>query len=134
MLTTNQKKVILTFSIFVIIIFSTFIFFLNFNLSSKKKYYDSDPSEIELNYQGSIDDGNYEIFWFIHVTDTQFIWYNDEKIHQWETLLNETFKEIKPLFIYNTGDLVNSDYEHFMTANERNQRIEEWESYRETLD
>ncbi|MGV9172929.1 MAG: hypothetical protein ACOC35_10220 [Promethearchaeia archaeon] len=76
---------------------------------------------------------NNEIMWFIHVTDTQDIWYDDEKIGQWKQLLNQSYHEIDPLLIYNTGDLVNSDYEKFITANERDQRIEEWERYNQSL-
>ncbi|MHA1336241.1 MAG: metallophosphoesterase [Promethearchaeota archaeon] len=109
---------------------------------SNNNYYDQnkhskffyEKSDIDIQTQGSLDSAGYNIFWFIHISDTQFIWYNDDKIAQFNQLLNESYKTINPSFIYNTGDIVNSDYEHFITANERDQRIEEWERYRECLD
>lgn len=91
------------------------------------------PHTSSSSKQGFLNQSENEILWFIHVTDTQDIWYNKERIAQWNQMLNESYNEIKPVLIYNTGDLVNSDYENFITANERDQRIEEWERYNESL-
>jgi len=70
-------------------------------------------------------EGN-KIFWFIQITDTQFVWANQDKIDMFSTFLNETNKIIKPLFIINTGDIVDAD-------NGREQNIEEWQKYNKTL-
>ncbi len=83
--------------------------------------------------QGYEYSGDNQVFWFIHVTDTQDLWYNAEKIEIWNKFLQQSYDIIDPLFIVNTGDLVDSDYEHFLIANERNQRDEEWEEYRKSL-
>lgn len=90
-------------------------------------------SFVSLSNHGSINASENEIFWFIHVTDTQDIWYNEDRIDNWYELLNESYNTILPSFIYNTGDLVNSDYHNFLTANERDQRVEEWERYEKSL-
>jgi len=70
-------------------------------------------------------EGN-KIFWFIQITDTQFVWANQDKIDMFSTFLNETNKIIKPLFIIDTGDIVDAD-------NGREQNIEEWQKYNKTL-
>ncbi|MFW9940844.1 MAG: metallophosphoesterase family protein [Candidatus Thorarchaeota archaeon] len=75
---------------------------------------------------GFISSQDYELFWFIQISDTQFLWYNNSKISEFYTFLNETYKEIAPLFIYHTGDIVQANF--FL-----GQDKEEWERYREAL-
>ena len=75
---------------------------------------------------GFINSKGNKIFWFIQITDTQFIWSNQDKIDMFSKFLNETNRIIKPLFIINTGDIVDAD-------NGRNQNIEEWQNYNKTL-
>lgn len=84
--------------------------------------------------QASLDTAGKKVFWFIHVTDTQHLWYSDAKINAFKQFLAESRDVIKPEIIYNTGDLVDSDYEEFILPNERDQRIEEWQRYKAALD
>ncbi|MFO8017650.1 MAG: metallophosphoesterase [Promethearchaeia archaeon] len=113
--------------------------FLSANHITQISYARTDPSlyrnQPSVNHidQGYINDSDNELIWFLHVTDTQDIWYDDGKIGQWRQMLNQSYREINPFLIYNTGDLVNSDYENFITGNERDQRIEEWERYNQSL-
>jgi len=90
-------------------------------------------NEINLSNQGYVDSSDKKVFWFIHVTDAQHIWYNDVKIGWFNRFLNESFKLIQPALVYNTGDLVDSDFDDFIIANERDQRIEEWVAYNKSL-
>lgn len=76
---------------------------------------------------GFISSHDYKLFWFIQISDTQFLWYNNSKIAEFSTFLNETYKEITPLFIYHTGDIVNA---HFTLGQDKN----EWERYKNALD
>lgn len=77
--------------------------------------------------QGFISSNYYELFWFIQISDTQFLWYDDDKIDDFYEFLNETYKVIAPLFIYNTGDLVNTYYG-------LQQNKDEWELYKKALE
>ena len=90
------------------------------------------PNKIEndaitLSNQGYIDYDNQKLFWFIQISDTQFLWYDVDKIAGFYKFLNETYKEITPLFIFHTGDIVdaNNGFEQDKT---------EWENYRKALD
>ncbi|UCC20327.1 MAG: metallophosphoesterase [Promethearchaeota archaeon] len=56
--------------------------------------------------QGFISEDNYNLFWFIQITDTHFSYPDVDKIASFYQLLNETYNQIDPLFIYHTGDLV----------------------------
>ena len=76
--------------------------------------------------QGFINYSKQRLFWFIHISDTQFVWSTNESINRFYQLLNETYKEIKPLFIYNTGDLVDANHG-------AGQDIEEWKLYQTAL-
>lgn len=73
----------------------------------------------------SIDD--YNFFWFIQISDTQFLWYDENKIASFYKFLNKTYKEIDPLFIYHTGDIVDA---HFGLQQDKI----EWELYKKALD
>jgi Icc-related predicted phosphoesterase len=80
----------------------------------------------KLSNDGFISNDNYNLFWFIHISDTHFVWNDQNKIDYFYNLLNVTYKEIEPLFIYHTGDIVDA-----------NQGLEqnklEWEIYRNAL-
>ncbi|MHA1730556.1 MAG: metallophosphoesterase family protein [Promethearchaeota archaeon] len=83
--------------------------------------------------RGSIDGGDRQVFWFLHVSDTQGLWRHPGQIPLWERFLGESFHTIQPLFVVNTGDLVDSDYYDFF---ERGVGQEHWEwySYQKSLD
>ncbi|MHA2087935.1 MAG: metallophosphoesterase [Promethearchaeota archaeon] len=87
---------------------------------------DSGFNKFIASSQGNIDYDEQELFWFIHITDTQFIWSANESIALFYQLLNETFQAIDPLFIYNTGDLVDAN-------NGAQQDTEEWKLYEKAL-
>ena len=88
---------------------------------------ESEPSKIKLSNQGYINYNEQELFWFIHITDTQFVWSTNENIDNFNQLLNATFKEINPLFIYNTGDLVDGNRGF-------QQNVDEWRLYKKSLE
>ena len=133
----NKKKIGFVALLF-IVISSTLGFIFTFTLSPVEKidynkYYKSGASDYTLANRGYENSSGNEIFWFLHATDTQHIWYNDGKIANWNRFLNESFNVIDPVMIWNTGDLVDSDYENFVSGNERDQRIEEWQRYNQSL-
>ncbi|MFX1455449.1 MAG: metallophosphoesterase family protein [Promethearchaeota archaeon] len=82
-------------------------------------------NEISTN-NGVISLQNYKIFWFIQISDTHFLWYDNDKDKRFRKFLNETYKQINPLFIFHTGDIV-----HANNGLEQNQI--EWENYRKAL-
>ena len=86
-----------------------------------------ETDEIILSNQGNIDYDNQKLFWFIQISDTQFLWYDVDKIARFYEFLNETYKEITPLFIFHTGDIVDANYG-------LEQDKTEWENYRKALD
>ncbi len=75
---------------------------------------------------GFINSEGNKIFWFIQITDTQFIWLDQNRIDTFSKFLNETKKIIKPLFIIHTGDIVDAN-------NGIYQNPEEWQNYNKTL-
>ncbi|HMF32250.1 MAG TPA: metallophosphoesterase [Candidatus Lokiarchaeia archaeon] len=75
---------------------------------------------------------DYHIFWFLHISDTQNCWYNDTRKGFFTMFLNEVYKTVNPMCIWNTGDLVDSDYSQFMLRN-AGQRDDEWWTYRNLL-
>jgi len=88
--------------------------------------HDFQVDKITLSDFGSISSNGNKIFWFIQISDTQFLWYDDNKISDFYELLNDTYKSIKPLFIYHTGDIVD--------ANQGlEQDVVEWQRYRKAL-
>jgi hypothetical protein len=97
------------------------------NSNILKKNQKSNLSKINPSNQGTIDYSEQELFWFIHITDTQFVWSANDNIANFNQLLNETFKEIDPLFIYNTGDLVDANHGAM-------QDVDEWKLYKDSLD
>ena len=131
----NQKYAfIIGIVVFIVILNSSVISQVVTNRSNNQNIIsNSDNSNLNLANNGFVNESGQKVFWFLHVTDTQHIWYSAEKTAEFNQLLNESFQTIKPVLIYNTGDLVDSDYEHFVVANERNQRIEEWEAYNKSL-
>ena len=76
--------------------------------------------------QGEIGNQEQKIFWFTTISDTQFLWYDGQKIAQFNRFLNESYGTIKPSFIYHTGDIVDSD-------NGNQQHVEEWQRYNQSL-
>ena len=92
-----------------------------------KKSHDSEFAKIKSSNQGYIDYNEQKLFWFIQITDTQFVWATNESIAIFNQFLNETFQEIAPLFIYNTGDLVDAN-------NGAQQDVEEWKLYKKALE
>lgn len=98
------------------------------------------PSNYPL--QGVINSSSHHIFWFLQISDTQMIWtkwgtnerrpLSDSRVIKMRTFLNTTQKIIAPLFIVNTGDLVDSAYESYFYRTQ-GQKIVEWEYYNETM-
>jgi hypothetical protein len=85
---------------------------------------------------------NSRTLWFLQVTDTQMAWWewgtedrrgpDDGRQKRIRTFFNTTQQIISPLFIFNTGDLVDSAYENYFIRTV-GQRVGEWEYYNETL-
>jgi predicted MPP superfamily phosphohydrolase len=97
--------------------------FLLGNSNILKKNQMSDFNKIKLSNQAYINNSEQKLFWFIHITDTHV----ESTIDIFNQLLNETFHEIKPLFIYNTGDLVDAN-------SGLGQDVEEWKLYQTALE
>ncbi|MFX1313064.1 MAG: metallophosphoesterase family protein [Promethearchaeota archaeon] len=95
---------------------------LNLKLKTKLEYNRNLSSN-----NGFISNDEYNIIWFIQISDTQFLWYDDKKIADFYKFLNETYRIIKPLFIYNTGDLVDASYG-------LQQNKQEWLLYKKALE
>ncbi len=130
----HRKSFLIAFTILSIIICSSIVLSsIKSNINNQNANYSSDDSSLNVSNDGFVNSSGQKVFWWIHVTDTQHIWYNDEQIAAFNQLLNESYKVITPVIIYNTGDLVDSDYENFISANERDQRIEEWVAYNKSL-
>lgn len=96
------------------------------HLKLEKKSGSESIKELSTN-KGFISIDDYNLFWFIQISDTQFLWYDENKIASFYNFLNETYKEIDPLFIYHTGDLVDA-YSGLQ------QNKFEWELYKKALD
>jgi len=101
--------------------------FLLENSHLLKKNQDFELIKTSLSNQGVINYSKQRLFWFIHISDTQFVWSTNESINNFYQLLNETYHEIEPLFIYNTGDLVDAN-------NGAGQDIKEWKLYQTALE
>lgn len=89
--------------------------------------YEWKSSNFKRTDMGSISLNDQNLFWFIQITDIQQTWYDDEQVNNFYQFLNESYNEIDPLFIYNTGDLVDAD-------NGVKQDKEEWKRYKKALD
>jgi len=76
---------------------------------------------------GFISSDDNELFWFIQISDTQFLWHNVSKVAEFYKFLNETYTEINPLFIYHTGDINDANFG-------LEQDKEGWENYEKALD
>ncbi len=92
--------------------------------------------------QGVLNSSSHKIFWFLQITDTQMIWSKwgqnerrpliDSRVIKMRTFLNTTQAIISPMFIINTGDLVDSSYESYFYRTQ-GQKLVEWEHYNETM-
>ncbi len=126
--TNGKKRVYLVYLLYFLFI-SNFIYlklpYSNKNSNSIINHY-LNGLNINLFDNGFIDNENNKLFWFAVISDTQFLWYDSEKLSQFYQFLNESFKTIKPTFIYHTGDIVDAD-------NGNQQRIEEWQYYNQSL-
>lgn len=112
--------------IFNIHYFSIFSYSHENHLKLEKKS-EVENIKIKSSTNGFISSDDIELFWFIQISDTQFIWYDVDKIAGFYKFLNETYKEITPLFIFHTGDIVDANYG-------LGQDKIEWENYRQALD
>lgn len=74
----------------------------------------------------------HDVFWFLHVTDTQSIWDSAGEIADFARFLNVSFRTIDPAFVVHTGDIVNSDYHDFFRRGV-GQLDWEWEPYGQLL-
>jgi len=124
----KNKNIIILF-LFCLTYLSSFQLYLRDSYISdfdgnKDFIYESYPPVTSKN--GFISSEGNKIFWFIQITDTQFIWGNQDKIDIFSKFFNETKRIIKPLFIINTGDIVDAD-------NGRYQNIEEWQKYNQSI-
>lgn len=74
----------------------------------------SEIPKLKPSYQGYINESDQEIFWFIQLTD--LLYNNPQSGINLNTFFNETYKEIDPLFVISTGDLVHGgvypDFSH----------------------
>jgi len=99
-------------------------------------------SASDQGHQGILNSSNYHIFWFLQITDTQMAWYKWGKTERRDitdgrnvkirTFFNTTQKILSPLFIVNTGDLVDSSYESYFRRTV-GQREDEWAYYNESI-
>jgi hypothetical protein len=124
----KKKNIIILFlfyltclSIFQLCLKDSYVSDFNSNKDFIREFYHPVTSK-----NGFINSEGNKIFWFIQITDTQFIWANQNNIDMFSKFLNETNKIIKPLFIIHTGDIVDAD-------NGRAQNLEEWQNYNKTL-
>jgi 3',5'-cyclic AMP phosphodiesterase CpdA len=122
-----KKREIKSLSCLIIIIFclsTPLLSIFNENLNCKSV----DPINsitIQTSNQGYITHTDHEIFWFIHVSDVHVT--TTKSLDSFSHLLNNTFQVIKPTFISNTGDLVDSN----IFGNILN--IDEWKLYEKVL-
>lgn len=116
----------LSLSLFLLLQFST-------PISSPDVSMPSTPSTLPTSASnGQLQTESTEIIWFLHITDTQNMWYNPQRIAWFREFLNSTQKILNPYCIINTGDLVDSDYSGFFKVH-NGQRIEEWVTYSSIL-
>jgi len=114
------------------------------NLAPGTNSIDTIPFTVQPNQtkQGILNSSSYHIFWFLQITDIQMAWYKwgqnvrrgetDGRYSNVRTFFNTTQKVISPLFIVNTGDLIDSSYETYF-ARTIGQRDGEWAYYNETI-
>jgi 3',5'-cyclic AMP phosphodiesterase CpdA/uncharacterized membrane protein YciS (DUF1049 family) len=124
-----KNKNFLILCLFCLLYLSIFQFCIRdyyFSYFNNKRNNNQDFSYPETLENGFVTPELKDIFWFIQITDTQFLWSKQNGIDIFNKFLNETNKIIKPLFIINTGDIVDAD-------NGRHQNIEEWQKYNKTL-
>lgn len=129
MLNTKRKLLNVIFCLILLEYLSIFPFsltnsyFKDFNHTIS---FNSDFNYLKSSLNGYINSEESEIFWFVHITDTQYIWDDQDEINIFYEFINETYQEIKPLFIIHTGDIVDAH-------NGRNQDINEWDKYNQSL-
>ena len=120
------------FYIFAIMGIGIFLHDYNFSNDIKSPINSYFNSNFHLTQSGTIENGSRHLFWFIHITDTQDCWVDAEKTQAFNRFLNETFSTIRPKYIINTGDLVNTDHEDFWARNDGQWDLE-WLAYNNTL-
>jgi hypothetical protein len=87
-----------------------------------------------------IDMGSHNIFWFLHVTDTQECWVYEAAATdpglagQYFTFLNDTSRVIAPEFVVHTGDIVNTNDNGNLLSDNLGQDDLEWSKYRNATD
>ncbi|MBD3354246.1 MAG: hypothetical protein GF364_22380 [Candidatus Lokiarchaeota archaeon] len=86
----------------------------------------------DLPNNGYLSGTDYNIFWWIHITDTQNVWVSESRINDMIFFLDNVIPLVKPTFTINTGDLVDSDYAEFILRS-GGQRQWEWELYNSTF-
>ena len=128
-----QKRELYSLVLFIVFIIETILILNIYSIPIFKDYnitidsYNSNFRRIKSSDQGFINSSNQKLFWFIHLTDTQYVWQSNYKIEKFFQFLNESYNTIKPLFMYNTGDLVNG-------INGILHDKEEWEKYNKALE
>jgi predicted MPP superfamily phosphohydrolase len=109
---------------------------MNWEISSEQPIFHDSPKFAQSNpltpTNGVLQTANNSIFWFLHITDTQNMWYHPERREWFRTFLTDVKNTIDPVLILNTGDLVDSDYSGFFKVH-LGQRIEEWQTYASIL-
>jgi len=113
-----KGKKLNTALISIVLISITINFFIPiiFNFKAFNSFENSEKINSVASNQGYINTDNYEIFWFIHVSDLHVT--TTDSLESFNYLLNETFMEINPLLIVNTGDLVDSNLGSSLNVNE----------------
>jgi hypothetical protein len=80
----------------------------------------------------NLGNNNSDIFWFLHITDTQALYRDPARIAWFQEFLNNTQRVINPKFIVNTGDLTGEDYGGFFTPFP-GPDLSEWQVYDQVL-
>ncbi len=81
---------------------------------------------------GVLSNGASGIIWWLHITDTQDVWYNASKKAWFRDFLNDTARVIAPACILNTGDLCNDDTQGFF-GGDPGQKTADWQAYAQLL-
>lgn len=89
----------------------------------------------------NIDLGHYNVFWFLHVTDSQYSWVHGKArtdpglAGQYFAFLNDTSRIIAPAFVVHTGDIVNTnDNDGNIFLDNLGQDELEWNMYQNITD
>ncbi len=82
--------------------------------------------------RGVLSNGASGIIWWLHITDTQDVWYNTTKKAWFRDFLNVTTRVIAPACILNTGDLCNDDTQGFF-GGDPGQKNADWLAYAQIM-